>query len=60
MLIKRCRCRRDFFSCYLRSLLSETMNTPVGYEELAGGLEPIRNGEIFCMNNNVYCMLIDR
>ena len=27
----RCRCRRDD----LRSLLSETMNTPVGYEELA-------------------------
>ena len=22
-----------------------------GYEELAGGLEPIRNGEIFWMNN---------
>ena len=44
----------------LRSLLSEAMNTPVGYEELAGGLEPIRSGEIFWMNNNVYCMLIDR
>ena len=25
----------------------------VGYEELAGGLEPIRKGEIFWVNENV-------
>ena len=26
-------------------------SVPVGYEELAGGFQPIRNGEIFWMNN---------
>ena len=39
----RCRCPRDD----LRSLLSEAMNTTVGYDELAGGLEPIRNSGMF-------------
>ena len=39
----RCRCRRDD----LRSLLSEAMNTTVFYDELAGGLEPIRNSRMF-------------
>ena len=28
---------------------------PVANEELAGRLEPIRNGEIFGMNNNTNC-----
>ena len=28
-------------------------STPVDYEELAMGFEPIRNGEIFWMYNNV-------
>ena len=30
-------------------------SAPVGYEELAGGKEPIRNAKIFRMNNNGYC-----
>ena len=29
----------------------------VGYEELAGGMEPIRNGKTFRMNNNGYCYI---
>ena len=29
-----------------------TYAAPVGYEELAGGLEPIRNGEYFEYYNN--------
>ena len=28
-----------------------------GFEELAGVLKPIGNGEIFCMNNNSVCFL---
>ena len=32
---------------------------PVGYEELAGEFEPIRNGKIFSLNDyNIKCRLL--
>ena len=30
----------------------QILSMPVGYEELAGGFHPVRNSEIFEMNNN--------
>ena len=38
---------------YLPNLVSGQ----VGYEELAGGFKPIRNGKIFWMNNSYHCYL---
>ena len=53
-------CTSLFLSISLRStsILSIPANifliwsTPAGYEEIAGGFEPTRNGETFQMNNN--------
>ena len=30
----------------------QILSMPVGYEELAGGFHPVKNFEIFGMNNN--------
>ena len=35
---------------YIARIL-QIWSTPVGYEELAQAFEPIKNGEIFWMNN---------
>ena len=44
------------FQSYLNlvGLLFQIWSVPVGYEDLAGALEPITNGEIFGMNNEHY------
>ena len=31
---------------------------PAGYEELAGGFEPIKNSNIFSMANNIVCLFV--
>ena len=38
----------------LVGLVFQIWSVPVGYEDLAGALEPITNGEIFGMNNEHY------
>ena len=39
--------------CYSAHIL-QIWSTPVGYEELARGFDPVRNGKIIWMNNNEY------
>ena len=38
------------------ALIFQIWYAPIGYEELAGGLEPISNDEIFRMNNNLFSL----
>ena len=46
-------------SIYIKSIvhLPNLVSGQVGYEELAGGFKPIRNGKIFWMNNSYHCYL---